>query len=207
MSTNQEPESGRAWPKLSLLPVPAKALVTAIILTISIAMVGALGQIVIHDIIPTFFAEKQGDKHAGHQMQASTRTGEEKTENLKEQRGDLFAGAPVKEKTSEEQPFYKTENFVWLLKWSHIHLFGMNLIFIFIGTVTFLLDLSAKARTVLIILPFVGVLIDIAAMWLKAYVSPAFFWLHLPGGGLFGAIFIFVSGLALWEMWQPRLFS
>lgn len=35
-------------------------------------------------------------------------------------------------------------------------------------------------------LPFVGILIDIAAVWLKGYISPAFFWFHIPGGGLFG---------------------
>ena len=43
------------WPKLALLSLPAKALVTAIIVTMAIAMIGALGQIIVHDIIPTFF--------------------------------------------------------------------------------------------------------------------------------------------------------
>ena len=38
-------------------------------------------------------------------------------------------------------------------------------------------------------------------MWLKAYVSPAFFWLHVPGGGLFAAVFGYVSLRALREMW------
>jgi hypothetical protein len=38
-------------------------------------------------------------------------------------------------------------------------------------------------------------------MWLKGYVSEYFFWLHLPGGGLFTAIFIYVFFRALTEMW------
>lgn len=37
----------------------------------------------------------------------------------------------------------------------------------------------------LIALPFAGVVVDIATMWLKAFVSPVFFWLHIPGGGFF----------------------
>jgi hypothetical protein len=45
--------------------------------------------------------------------------------------------------------------------------------------------MSVPKRTWLVVLPFIGVLVDILAMWLKAFVSPAFFWLHVPGGGLF----------------------
>jgi len=78
----------------------------------------------------------------------------------------------------------------------------MNMIFIFMGAVALFLDLSTRIRTWLIILPFAGVVLDIASVWLKIYVSPAFFWLHIPGGGLFGAIFAFVSFRALSEMWR-----
>ena len=48
-------------PRLSRLPSPAKALATAVILVMGIALLGALGQIIVHDIIPTFFqAGKDG---------------------------------------------------------------------------------------------------------------------------------------------------
>jgi hypothetical protein len=81
----------------------------------------------------------------------------------------------------------------------------MNMIFIFVGMVTSCLDLSSKARAWLIALPFIGILIDIASMWLKGYVSPHFFWLHVPGGGLFGMIFVFVFARAFYEMWGPKV--
>jgi hypothetical protein len=77
----------------------------------------------------------------------------------------------------------------------------MNLIFIIVGMVTSFLNLSTRARSWLIALPFLGVQVDIASMWLKGYVSEHFFWLHLPGGGLFTAIFIYVFFRALTEMW------
>jgi hypothetical protein len=64
-----------------------------------------------------------------------------------------------------------------------------------------LLDASSRLRSWLIALPFVGVLVDILAMWLKGFVSPVFFWLHIPGGGVFALIFGYVSLRALWEMW------
>jgi hypothetical protein len=188
--------SERGWPKLALLPVPAKALVTMIILTMSIAILGALGQIIVHDIIPTFFTEEQMTGPAASEMESVTSLGEGKASSG---RGDLFASAPLEKKVVK--PFYKEEQFVWSLKWTHIHLFGMSMIFIFVGAVTLFLDLSIKARTWLIVLPFVGVLVDISGVWLKGYISPAFFWLHVPGGALFVAIFIYVSLRALWEMW------
>ena len=119
-------------------------------------------------------------------------------------RGDLFAELSVGEE-KVQQPFYKQEQFVWTLKWSHIHLFGMSMIFILLGAVTIWLDASIKLRTWLVVLPFVGVMVDILAMWLKAFVSPVFFWLHVPGGGLFAIIFGYVSLRALKEIWLlPR---
>lgn len=184
------------WPRLARLPVPAKALISMIILTMAVALVGALGQIVVHDIIPTFFSEKEPVDHSAHEMESTTFPDVGDTAS---ERGDLFDTEPLEEKRAE--PFYKTEQFVWTLKWSHIHLFGMNMIFIFMGAVTLFLDLKTRTRTWLIVLPFVGVLVDIATMWLKGYISPAFFWLHVPGGALFATIFLIVSFRALWEMW------
>ena len=108
------------------------------------------------------------------------------------------------EQNSESEPFYKSEQFVWNLKWTHIHLFGMNMIFIFMGAITIFLNISVKARTWLVMLPFIGVLLDIATMWLKAFISPVYFWLHIPGGGLFGIVFAIVSIRAFWEMWRMR---
>ena len=34
---------------------------------------------------------------------------------------------------------FSGEQFVWTLKWSHIHLFGMGMIFIFMGVISLLL--------------------------------------------------------------------
>jgi hypothetical protein len=183
-----------AWPKLRQFPVPAKVLVTAILGSMAIGLVGALGQILIHDIIPTFYKGSPAG-HAAHSAH----------ELPEGERGDLLADMPFKPAPEIPRPIYESEQFVWTLRWTHIHLFGMNMIFIFVGMVTSFLDLSSKTRTWLIALPFIGILIDIASMWLKGYVSPHFFWLHVPGGGLFGMIFVFVFARAFYEMWGPKI--
>lgn len=192
--------------RLSDFPEPAKVLVTATILVMGIALLGALGQIIVHDIIPTFFS---GNMPAGHTETQAFNEDSPKDSDMdavSSGRGDLFSDLEVAEKEAEPKPFYKDEQFVWLLRWSHIHLFGMNMIFIFIGSIAVFLNLSGRARTWLVALPFIGVLVDIGAMWLKTYVSPVFFWLHVPGGGLFMTGYLIVSFRALTEMWaNPAL--
>ena len=76
---------------MATMPTPAKALVTCVIMVLAIGMLGALGQIVVHDIIPTFYSQSatdntvspSGDRHAGMNHSAPTPSGAD--------RGDLFA--------------------------------------------------------------------------------------------------------------------
>jgi hypothetical protein len=116
----------------------------------------------------------------------------------------LFGDDSTVHAEPETKSLMDNEQFIWTLRWTHIHLFGMSMIFIFLGTVTVFLDMSIKAKSWLVALPFVGVVVDIAAMWLKAFVSPVFFWLHIPGGGLFAVVFVFVFFRAMTEMWRAR---
>lgn len=197
MESNKSHNQENSWPTLSTFPTPAKALVTAVIVILSIAMTGASGQILIHDIIPTFFSGSHPEGHMGYEESEDNPTSAED-----QSRGDLFAEEAV-DVESEKAAFHTTEQFVWTLKWTHIHLFGMNMIFFFVGGITVFLNYGVRLKTWLIVLPFLGVLVDIAAMWLKGYVSPLFFWLHIPGGGLFGLVFCWVSLRALNEMWRP----
>ena len=189
-------------PRLTLatMPTPAKALVTCMILTLSIGMLGALGQIIVHDIIPTFFSRSEAVEASGHGGGHADNPASDAVPSSGSDRGDLFSDlSPIENQAPKA--FYQGEQFVWTLKWTHIHLFGMSMIFIFLGAVTICLDASTKLRTWLVVLPFAGVIVDILAMWLKAFVSPTFFWLHVPGGGLFAIVFGYVSLRALWEMW------
>ncbi|NOY69167.1 MAG: hypothetical protein GXP53_06695 [Deltaproteobacteria bacterium] len=221
MNEERQTKNNQAHLTLRALPLPAKALVTMVLLILSMGMAGAAGQILIHDIIPTFFLD--GSEHGGHvhnetpmdkphHVEAATGNHDHQGNNegffedMAEKAGaGMVTDAPAKEETSNEAPaFYNSPQFVWLLKWTHIHLFGISLIFIILGGVTVLLDLSEKTRTWLIVLPFFGIIVDISVLWLKSYVSPAFFWLHIFGGGIFGAIFAFVFLRGIYEMWIWR---
>ena len=191
----------QTWPKLQTFPFPAKALVSAVILTMALAMAGAIGQIIVHDVIPTFFLSSEMDHRGSISMQEMEPASADAADD--QDRGDLFTEELTQMET-EQPSFLHSEQFVWILKWTHIHLFGINMIFIIMGAITLFLDFGIRTRCWLIVLPFVGVFIDIAAMWLKIYISPVFFWLHIPGGCLFGVIFFIVAIRALLEMWWVR---
>ena len=186
---------------LRVLPIPTKALATCIILALAVGMLGAMGQVVVHDIIPTFYSKGTSGEISISPVGPSDKPGDKPRLTTTTDRGDLFSEiSPVKTQP-KNKPFYKDELFIWTLKWTHIHLFGMSMIFLFMGGITLLLDVRSKVRTWLIVLPFIGVIIDILAVWLKGFVSQIFFWLHIPGGSVFSLIFGYVSLRALWEMW------
>ncbi len=191
-------------PRLADLAPPVKVLITAVIVTLSLAMVGAMGQIIVHDIIPTFEKVKSTAGQAPAATPGPDSPAMHKGMHMAGAHGDLFDAPVAPAQPQAKPPFHKTEQFVWLLKWTHIHIFGMNMIFFFMGAIACMLSLPARVRNLLVALPFAGVLTDIAAVWLKNYVSPLFFWLHAPAGSLFGGIFAFVALRALWEMWIQR---
>ena len=169
-------------------PLTGKALATMIIIMMSLGLGVALGQIVVHDIIPTFWGDNQ-NMTADH--------GEMKKHS--DVREDLFADVSVEKKVT---PFYQTDEFIFALKFTHIHIFGMSGIFIIMGILVLFLDVSQKFRVWLIVLPFIGVIFDLASVWLKLFVHPFFFWMHIPGGALFSAVFAVDAFLMFKQMWM-----
>jgi len=175
-------------PRLKEWPLPGKVLVTMIVLMMSLGMGGALGQIIVHDIVPTFWG-----KEAGTEQETGS------AEETDTARGDLFGESTEVEKKAV--PFHETDEFIFALKFTHIHIFGMSGIFIVMGIIVLFLDASIQMRTWLIGLPFIGIVIDLASVWLKIFIHPVFFWLHIPGGLLFGVIFAIEVVMIVRDMW------
>ncbi len=188
MNSNITTGAFELGPRLEHWPLPGKVLITMIILMTAIGFAGALGQIIVHDIIPTFWGEKKSVVSMAGEIYKNKFT-----------RGDIFTTMPSKKKA---QPFYKTDEFIFALKFTHIHIFSMSAIFVLMGIIVLFLDLGEKSHILLISLPFIGIIIDLASVWFKIFIHPAFFWLHIPGGMLFGAIFAIDAVLILWQMWR-----
>lgn len=95
------------------------------------------------------------------------------------------------------------ESIAQLARVSHVHLFGISIIFLLTGAIFSLSEMSSLWRTTIISLPFLTIWVDIGAWWITKF-SPVFAWVVLFGGALMGlalGIQIFIS---LWEMWIAR---
>lgn len=190
MDATTDKANGELGPRLGQWSLPAKALATMIVLMLAVGMAGALSQIIIHDILPTFWGV---EKNAMPEMVPMPESSSG--------RGDLFADTPPAAEISRPA-FHRTDEFIFALKFTHIHIFGMSGIFIAMGTLVLFLDVGIGLRTWLVVLPFIGILIDLASVWLKIFVHPAFFWLHIPGGVLFGLVFAVDFFLILKQLWR-----
>lgn len=95
-----------------------------------------------------------------------------------------------------------------LARVSHIHLFGIAFIFMFVGLIFSLAaGVPRKLKAVVIVMPYVFLVLDISAWWLTK-LNPNFAWLVIIGGGMMALSFAFMWTVSLYEMWiMPRLRS
>jgi hypothetical protein len=93
-----------------------------------------------------------------------------------------------------------------LARVSHIHLFGIAFIFMFVGLIFSLAAGVPKPLKVIVIsMPYIFLLVDIAAWWLTK-LHPNFAWFVLIGGGAMALSFAFMWVVSMYEMWiLPRI--
>lgn len=90
-----------------------------------------------------------------------------------------------------------------LTRVSHIHLFGIAFIFMFVGWIFAQAEFELRWKLILIATPFVFLIVDVMSWWLTKY-FPIFAWLTMIGGfgySLASTVMIFTS---LAQMWIPK---
>ena len=90
-----------------------------------------------------------------------------------------------------------------LTRVSHIHLFGIGFIFLFVGWIFAMARFPQCWKLILIATPFAFLILDVLSWWLTKYI-PMFAWLTMIGGfgySLASTIMIFTS---LAQMWLPE---
>lgn len=93
-----------------------------------------------------------------------------------------------------------------LARVSHIHLFGIAFIFMFVGLIFSLAAGVPKALKVTVIsMPYIFLLVDISAWWLTK-LHPNFAWFVIIAGGAMALSFAFMWIVSMYEMWiLPRI--
>lgn len=120
------------------------------------------------------------------------------------------SGLPVPALTSYEETLKLArpdlgESVGALARVSHIHLFGISLLFLLTGGIFALSEIAAWLRNLLIVTPFAAIWLDIGSWWFTKYAAPAFGYVVVAGGALMGIAFAAQIVISLWEMWlAPR---
>ncbi|BCG65877.1 MAG: hypothetical protein methR_P3745 [Methyloprofundus sp.] len=103
----------------------------------------------------------------------------------------------IQELTKEDEG----ATFSSLTRVSHIHLFGISFIFMFVGIIfSFSTTASSKYKSIAIGMPYLFLIVDILSWWLTK-LSPMFASLIMVAGAGMGASFAFMWIVSMKEMW------
>ncbi len=97
-------------------------------------------------------------------------------------------------------------SFSSLARISHIHLFGIAFIFMFVGVIFSLATGVPKVlKSIVIVMPYIFLFIDISAWWLTK-INPHFAYFVIVGGGAMALSFAYMWLVSIYEMWiMPRI--
>jgi hypothetical protein len=88
----------------------------------------------------------------------------------------------------------------FLIRVSHIHLFGIAFILFFVGKIFILCELNVIVKRVVVIIPFAAMLIDILS-WFITKSIPSFAYVVVASGGLMGMSMGMQIVLSIYQMW------
>lgn len=88
-----------------------------------------------------------------------------------------------------------------LTRGSHIHMFGISFIFMFVGIIfSFAETTNIKFKCIAVGMPYVFLIADIVSWWLTKFI-PSFAWLVILAGMGMGVSFAFMWVTSILEMW------
>lgn len=89
-----------------------------------------------------------------------------------------------------------------LVRVSHIHLFGLTVVFAVVGFIFSHAYVKWKyVKSVIMTIPFLAIFLDIASWWLTKWGSPLFGYAVVIGGALMAASFAFQWLVSMYQMW------
>jgi hypothetical protein len=88
-----------------------------------------------------------------------------------------------------------------LIQTSHTHLFGQTLIAGLLGLIFLFSALTEGKKIAIIVLPFLGTMLDIGGMWLTRFVWPSLAGVVLLGGAVFALGYVAITAFTFYELW------
>jgi hypothetical protein len=90
-----------------------------------------------------------------------------------------------------------------LTRVSHIHLFGISFIFMFVGWIFSMSEFNQRWKVILIATPFAFLVLDVASWWLTKF-WPGCAWITMVGGVGYSLAAMVMFATAFAQMWLPR---
>ena len=88
-----------------------------------------------------------------------------------------------------------------LARVSHIHLFGISILFLLTGAIFALSETPIWFRIGVVVAPYVAIVMDIGSWWATKYYDPAFAYVVLVGGAFMDLAMACQILVSLWDMW------
>lgn len=99
---------------------------------------------------------------------------------------------------------FQENTFSELVDASHVHLFGMPMMFALLGGIFLLTSVKENWKRLIVSIPFVAIVLDIGSFWLIRYVAPQFVILMIFSGMLMGTSFLVFFLVPIYEMWIKK---
>ncbi len=90
-----------------------------------------------------------------------------------------------------------------LTRVSHIHLFGISFIFLFVGWIFGMAEFNQRWKLILISTPFAFLVLDVASWWLTKF-WPGCAWITMIGGMGYSIAAMVMFATSFAQMWLPR---
>jgi len=94
-----------------------------------------------------------------------------------------------------------------LAKVSHIHLFGISMMFVLTGAIFSLSVTPVWFRVAVLVVPYLAIIMDIGSWWATKYYDPVFAYIVLIGGAFMGLAMACQILVSLWDMWIAPLIA
>lgn len=122
--------------------------------------------------------------------------------------GFSYTGIVVHYRGSEQEMTVPPDfAFSKLVQEHHVHLFGLSLVFFLVCLLFVFTSLPEKVKAFLVSMPFIGMFVDFAGLWLTVFSHAFFGWFSLVFGGVMAISFFIIIGRPLYEMWVLPIFE
>ncbi|MEN8182334.1 MAG: hypothetical protein ABFS46_07345 [Myxococcota bacterium] len=120
------------------------------------------------------------------------------------QKMGLSPASVVEYYLGNEERFLSPRSYQGLLEVSHFHLFAMGMLLLVLTHLALFVPVSARAKALLVVVPFASAALEEASGWLVRFVDPAFAILKVGAFLLLQGSLATLVGVSLWAVFSGR---